>query len=186
MSKNAPYQPKPGELLRLHIGGEHVKEGWKIVNIQVKPGIDFQGSATDLSRFADGTVDEVYGSHIYEHLGYIKELPQALREVYRVLKPGGVFKIGVPDLSFLCWMMLSPLFNAQERLGIMRVIYGGQTDEFDFHKVGYTEDMLVMWLDQFGFVNPERVDSFGLFPDTTDLRMFGLPLSLNVQASKPG
>lgn len=178
--------PKPGETLRLHIGGEHVKEGWKIVNIQAKPGVDFIGSATDLSRFANGCADEVYGSHIYEHLGYQQELPKAFSEAFRVLKPGGVFRVGVPDLAFLCWMLSSPLFNTEERFGIVRIIYGGQIDAFDFHKVGFTADILGAFMSNAGFVDMARVASFGLFPDTTDLKMFGLPLSLNMEARKPG
>ncbi len=72
--------PTPREPLRLHIGGEAVKPGWKIVNIKQLPGVDFIGSATDLSAFADGTVDEVYGSHIYEHLSYSEEILKALTE----------------------------------------------------------------------------------------------------------
>jgi len=33
--------------MRLHIGGEEIKEGWKILNIQNKPGVDFVGDITD-------------------------------------------------------------------------------------------------------------------------------------------
>ena len=55
----------------------------------------------DLSRgipFPDGSVDAVYHCHLFEHLD--REVAERfLREVLRVLKPGGVHRIVVPDLE---------------------------------------------------------------------------------------
>ena len=48
--------------MKLHIGGEHIKEGWKILNIQPKVGVDFVGSIYDLSQFNDNSVSEIYAS----------------------------------------------------------------------------------------------------------------------------
>ena len=84
---------------RLHNGGKQVKEGWKILNIQPGEGVDFVGDAADLSQFNGETFDEVYASHVIEHLGYQKELPAALRGIHRIIKPGGVFRMSVPDLE---------------------------------------------------------------------------------------
>lgn len=47
--------------------------------------------------FADGTVDVVYGSHVFEHLS-VSGARHFLREAMRVLKPGGVLRLVVPDL----------------------------------------------------------------------------------------
>ena len=44
--------------------------------------------------FRDGTVDAVYSMGTIEHFD---EYPQAVREIYRVLKPGGTAIIGVPN-----------------------------------------------------------------------------------------
>lgn len=52
-------------------------------------------------KFTSGAVDIVYASHLFEHL----RLPSAdlfLRESYRVLKPGGVIRLVVPDLYQIC------------------------------------------------------------------------------------
>ena len=38
--------------MKLHIGGQTTKEGWKILNIQKKDGVDFVGDLTDLSQFS--------------------------------------------------------------------------------------------------------------------------------------
>jgi SAM-dependent methyltransferase len=60
--------------------------------------------AHDLSKgipFASDSVDIVYHSHVLEHL----DRPlgrQFLAETRRVLKPGGICRIVVPDFEFLC------------------------------------------------------------------------------------
>ena len=48
-----------------------------------------------------GSVDVVYHSHMLEHLDR-DVVPVFLREVVRVLKPGGAHRIVVPDLEALC------------------------------------------------------------------------------------
>jgi ubiquinone/menaquinone biosynthesis C-methylase UbiE len=51
--------------------------------------------------FADASVEAVYHSHVLEHL----DRPVAaafLRDVYRVLKPGGVHRMAVPDFEKRC------------------------------------------------------------------------------------
>jgi len=48
--------------------------------------------------FEDGTVDAVYHSHLLEHLDR-DVVPGFLAEVRRVLRPGGVHRIVVPDLE---------------------------------------------------------------------------------------
>jgi Uncharacterized protein conserved in bacteria len=54
--------------MKLNIGGESKKEGWKILNIQKKPDIDFIGNINNLDQFDDESCDEIYASHIIEHV----------------------------------------------------------------------------------------------------------------------
>ena len=84
-----------------------MKEGWTLLNAQPRPGVDVVGLVTDLSMFTDGSVTEVYASHVYEHLGMRQELSTALNEVARVLKPGGTLSIAVPDLEILMKILKS-------------------------------------------------------------------------------
>lgn len=63
----------------------------------------------DLSRgipFGDGTVDAVFHSHMLEHLDR-EVVPHFLAEVRRVLRPGGIHRIAVPDLEAICRAYLS-------------------------------------------------------------------------------
>lgn len=50
--------------------------------------------------FAAGSVEVIYTSHMVEHLDR-REARLFLQEAMRVLKSGGVLRIGVPDLSIL-------------------------------------------------------------------------------------
>ena len=90
------------DVLKLNIGGTGRLEGWKNLNIQPGPDIDFTGDCKDLGQFSDGSVAEVYASHILEHLSYVNELVAVLREMHRVLKTGGILRISVPDFEVLC------------------------------------------------------------------------------------
>lgn len=171
--------------MRLHIGGEQPKKGWKILNIQEAPDVDFVGDCGDLSQFEDNSVSEIYASHILEHLGYMEELPNALKEWYRVLKPNGKIMISVPDLDALCRYFLKPGLKHKDRFHIMRIMFGGQVDPFDFHKIGFTEEFLREFLVNAGFRNPKRVKGFNFFQDCSSL-MLGkdMPVSLNMKAAK--
>ncbi|HWL69987.1 MAG TPA: methyltransferase domain-containing protein [Geminicoccus sp.] len=169
--------------IRLHIGGVEPKAGWKILNIQPGPHVDFVGSCTDLTGFADGSVAEIYASHVFEHLGYQEELPQVMAGIRRVLRPGGTLRISVPDLEVLCRMFVHPALSPEARFHVMRIIYGGQMDTHDFHKVGFTFQFLTYFLAKYGFRDVRRVASHDLFDDTSRLVLFGHPISLNVVAS---
>ena len=60
--------------MKLHIGGEVVKEGWKILNISQMPGVDFVGNICDLTMFKENTFSEIYASHVLEHVPQAKVL----------------------------------------------------------------------------------------------------------------
>jgi predicted SAM-dependent methyltransferase len=48
--------------------------------------------------FKDGTYEFCYSSHVLEHMPR-SYAPRFLKEIYRILRPGGVIRIVVPDLE---------------------------------------------------------------------------------------
>lgn len=170
--------------LKLHIGGELRSPGWTVLNAQPGPAVDIVANCVDLSGFADASVSEIYASHVLEHLGFA-EVPRALAEWCRVLQSGGRALISVPDLTKLGAALAHPKLPADIREWVIAVIYGGQTDPYDFHKMGFTADSLAQSLRTAGFQKIAQVDQFKLFDDGSQVRLGPTLISLNVIAYKP-
>jgi predicted SAM-dependent methyltransferase len=82
--------------LKLHLGcGSKHKSGW--INIDLRRDADLQLDVREALPFDDGSVAIIYSEHFFEHLEYPTDIMQLLRESVRVLEPGGVFSVGVPD-----------------------------------------------------------------------------------------
>jgi predicted SAM-dependent methyltransferase len=85
--------------------------------------LDFQSTATavrahDLRKgipYPDAAFDVVYHSHVLEHFPK-QDAPRFLRECYRVLKPGGVIRVAVPDLESIARLYLDALDKASQRI----------------------------------------------------------------------
>jgi GT2 family glycosyltransferase/ADP-heptose:LPS heptosyltransferase/predicted SAM-dependent methyltransferase len=133
------------------------------------PHIEYVHDLADPLPFRDNIVGEVLANHVIEHLSYRKIL-SLFQEVFRVLTPGGVFKLRTPDLQFIgqkylegqktpefppdesyieenfgevspSWWAILKLFSAQDRPG-------------NIHYACYDFPTLKRMLDQVGF---ERV-----------------------------
>ena len=130
--------------INLHIGGQEPHPDWKILDIEARPEVDFIGDAANLSQFADGSIGAIYASHVLEHFYYQlnNELNQTLSEWYRVLQPGGKLLISVPDLKTLCWLYVNPNLMPMERHQLMRIMFGGQINQYDVHRVGFDFETL--------------------------------------------
>ncbi len=170
---------------RLHIGGKQARPGWEIIDALPGPHVNHVGDASDLARFADGTFAEVYASHVLEHFDYHEELAQVLREWRRVLRPGGTLYVSVPDLERLCHLYVTPRLPSAVRFDLMRMIFGGHLDAYDYHMAGLDESLLGDYLERAGFVAIRRVATFNLFEDNSVLRTLGVPISLNMVAERP-
>lgn len=171
------------EAIRLHIGGEEPKEGWKILNVEEREGVDFVGDVRDLSAFEDESCAEIYASHVLEYLSQAEVLP-VFNELHRLLRPGGKLYISVPDMDTLSWIFISPGIDPPRKFQIMRMMFGGQSNSYDFHRIGYCFDFLADYLRDVGFTSLEHVESLGIFKDTSNFVFQGNLISLNLIATK--
>ena len=169
---------------RLHIGGKLRRDGWEILDVHDGEHVDHKRNANDLAVFEDGTFDELYASHVLEHFEYRFDLLPTLKEWRRVLKDGGRSYVSVPDLRTLCQMSVDDSLTPHEKFHVMRMMFGGHADENDFHLVGLDAVFLGNFLEQAGFDDIRKVESFGLFDDTSDYRLKDIPISCNMIAVK--
>ena len=88
--------PKEGKVkVQLGPGQENYIDGWINVDANKFTGkCDVWADLRNSLPFHDSTVDAFYSHHVIEHLPDIRF---HLREVFRCLKPGGVYRFGGPN-----------------------------------------------------------------------------------------
>jgi predicted SAM-dependent methyltransferase len=170
---------------KLHIGGHVRTPGWEVLDANPGPYVDHIGNASDLRIFDDNSFEQIYASHVVEHFDYKDQLIETLKEWHRVLMPSGTLYVSVPDLDTLARLFLDrSLLSVQDRFLVMRMIFGGHIDKYDYHLVGLNEEFLSSYFLAGGFTTMRRVQEFGLFHDTSSLKLKNVPISLNMIAVK--
>ena len=85
--------------LRLQLGcGRKIKEGW--LNVDLNGHADLCLDLRESLPFLSNSCTLIYSEHFLEHLNYPTEVMFLLEESYRILKPGGIFSVGVPDTEW--------------------------------------------------------------------------------------
>lgn len=153
-------------MVRLNVGSGDVKiDGY--VSLDLKNGDDARSLP-----YADGSVDEVYASHLLEHFDYTTEVADVLREWARVLVPGGLMRISVPDVAKYCRDR-----NETNSFMLDRFFLGGQKDSTDRHGSAFDEAKLRQAMNAAGIGDIQPFDSF--VKDCSSI-----PISLNLEGRK--
>jgi predicted SAM-dependent methyltransferase len=129
------YSTNEGQILRVDIRDD------------CKP--DFR---CDLRRtpFATGEFDIVFSSHTLEHFART-ELPEVLDEWVRIMKPEGEMRLLLPNLEWAA----QHIMNHEVDNDVLNVLYGAQTYDENFHKVGFTSQIIEQLLAERGFTHFE-------------------------------
>jgi predicted SAM-dependent methyltransferase len=96
--KASAIAARPGLRLHLGCGGEH-KAGWVNIDLIGDP-VDVAWNLANPLPFESGSVAAVFHEHLLEHLP-LGAGDSFMRECYRVLEPGGILRVGVPDAGKL-------------------------------------------------------------------------------------
>jgi predicted SAM-dependent methyltransferase len=84
---------------RLQFGcGAFPTPGWINTNLEPGPGVDLSGDIRDGLPLPSDSIRYIASMHALVELPYLEIVP-ALRELHRVLEPGGVLRLGLPDLN---------------------------------------------------------------------------------------
>jgi predicted SAM-dependent methyltransferase len=162
-----------GRRLHPHFQGPKWRELRLDINPAVKP--DILCSITDMHPVADQSVDAIWSSHNLEHL-HRHEVPVALGEFVRVLRPAGLLLLTLPDLQSVAELVANDQLETQayvSRSGPITpldMIFGhtaslARGDRYMAHRCGFTLTTLRKVLGEAGLVeiNAWRGTSFDLW-----------------------
>src|SRR5260370_14657198 len=96
---------------------------WREIRLDVDPDVhpDIVCSMTDMSPVAANSVDAIWSSHNLEHLQR-HEVPLALAEFIRVLKPHGLLLLTLPDLRQVAQFVAEDRLADQAYMSLSRPI----------------------------------------------------------------
>lgn len=126
--------------------GEVHPKGYVLNDIEFFKGIDLVCDIRDIKKFVEvGMCRRVRMSHVLEHFT-IKEGEKIVRDIYDILEVGGEFLVIVPNFLWHARLALAGM----EKDAILYA-FGGQKDEYDVHKTGYTPKILSSLLTAAGY-----------------------------------
>lgn len=131
------------------------------IDEKVKP--DIVSSMTDMHMVEEGSMDALFSSHNVEHL-YRHQVPGALKEFNRVIKPGGQVVITLPDVQTVAayvaeGILDDPLYKSPAGpIAPVDILYGwtqsiASGNHFMAHKTGFSAKTLAQHMLSVGFSN---------------------------------
>ncbi len=136
--------------VRLYLGSGYKRiEGFISVDLFPSRGTDLVMNVLDLT-LDSGSVDEIYSSHMIEHLTK-EEFDQALSEWFRVLKPGGRITLRCPNLLWQLERFLSAGYNEKWGHYITTIFGITERGPGHQHKNGFSPRRLDELLSNKGF-----------------------------------
>jgi predicted SAM-dependent methyltransferase len=160
---------------------------WSEIRLDINPAVepDIVSSITNMSLIAAASVEAVWSSHNLEHL-HRHDVPLALAEFLRVLKPDGLLLITLPDLQRVAELVAADRLEDEAYMSpsgpisALDMIFGhtaslARGDVFMGHRSGFTARSLLELLVAAGFVEVEirRGNSFDLWASARKPRVVG-------------
>jgi predicted SAM-dependent methyltransferase len=127
---------------KLELGcGERPTPGYFCNDINAFPGVDIVGNPWEIG-LEDNSLDEAIALGLMEHLLYA-DFDKTLVNVYRMLKPGGVFLFDVPDIPIWCGYVVDHFAGKPTPFTIdhcFSTLYGWQRWPGDDHSSGWYKE----------------------------------------------
>lgn len=136
---------------------------WQEIRLDIDPAAkpDIVGTMLDMSAVASESVDALFSSHNIEHL-YPHEVPVALQEFLRVLKPDGFLVLTCPDLQSVARLIADDKLTEAAYtapagpIAPLDILYGHRPqlaagNLYMAHRCGFTQKVLHGTLQSCGF-----------------------------------
>jgi len=148
--------------LKINIGnGPFKHDGW--LNVDCSISLKKDVVACDLRRkwpLPEGSAKYIFSEHVFEHFAYPDEIGHVLRECHRILKPGGVLRVIVPNAEryLLAYAENDEAFirevggDSASKLAVVNMMMR----ENGFHKYAYDYRELERVLETAGFCGIKR------------------------------
>jgi predicted SAM-dependent methyltransferase len=150
--------------------------GFREVRLDIDPDCqpEILSSITEMPMVPDNAYDAIYSSHNLEHL-FPQEVPEALGEFHRVLKPGGIALVTMPDIQDAAEMIANDELEGMAYMSAsgvvtpMDCVYGhwktfADKKIFALHKTAYTATRLKRVFKEAGFEYSHAIrDNFTLW-----------------------
>jgi predicted SAM-dependent methyltransferase len=176
---------------RLNLGcGPTARLGWINCDIDPWPGVNIVTNITKNIPLADNSMDYIVSIHVLPEIPY-RDLDDVLQQIHRILKPGGVVRLSLPDADLAIQAYLNQdrdyfLIGDEivQDLGAKMIV---QLTWFGQSRCLFTYGMIRELLARNGFIDIEKC-SFRVSPSQllgiTDLDDRPLE-SLFIEARKP-
>lgn len=138
---------------------------WNELRLDIDEDVDPEivGTMLNMQAVADAAVDAIFSSHNIEHL-YPHEVPLALKEFLRVLRPDGFAVVTCPDLQSVCALvaedkLLEAAYSVPAgAITPLDILYGwrqklAKGNLYMAHRCGFTQKVLTGTLRAAGFAN---------------------------------
>ena len=154
--------------MKLNVGcGRHVLDDYTNADIQVSAHAKRAPEILcDLRKIPlpNSCADELMAIHVFEHFFYW-EVPAVMTEWRRLLKPGGLIVLEMPNILKCCWNIIHGIGmegggKNPHALGLWG-LYGDPRDEDPYmhHKWGWAPTTLKTLLLEFGFHKVEEKET---------------------------
>lgn len=140
--------------INLGCGWRDFGEDWIHVDGGSYEHLDLVHDISKRLPFAEDLADLIYSSHVIEYFNR-DEIKEILLDWKRVLKPGGILRLAVPDFEAMANLYIKGSIKIEQVLG---PIFGKMRmgDSTIYHKTVYDFDSLNSLLTECGFTDVKR------------------------------